>query len=856
MKTRSAFALASALAAVVAMAIGSGCGSKISRCSSDSDCPLGTCDLTVNRCAFLMCNGGAGCPIGAFCNTRVANLCLPVPDGGTNDCVPDCPAYQLCLDTHCQSRYSSIAITQPTDGSVIGGPINVVAQLDVTPGFPRSDPSTLTMLIGFDGGTTSGTLSNQGPGQYQGPVIPTHDGPHQLTARYDTANLSSNTVTVTVTGTNCVPACPMHQQCVGLQCQNRYSGIVIIQPSDGAFLDGGTPVFVFARLIVNPGFLRQDPSMLALLIGLPDGGSTSGTLPILDVGLYESTLVPMGDGPYRLVGRYDAANLNSSPINVTILTIPPSFILAIPTPPPGPDAGYLNSIDPGLLGDAGWRRDQVMLLGISSANPYVVPGTVSLTVTGVGGPDSGHPSVNPTTGCGPLPYCANALVDLSAPDMNAFRGTFGLIVTGTDRAGNVGTTDGGVVVTRWKWAFQTLDGLPIRTSPAVGSSGTIYVGTGNGTTAGSLYAVNPDGTLKWSTDGGWMTASVALGEVDGGIEPVYAAVNSATQTTLHAYNGTDGGDLVPACGPFPGAIRGSVAVTKIDGGEACFAAINSPDGGVMLAMRPFPTPLCIDGGTVNPGAPLLEPAAIAVDNNNNVFFALSSLRIQSLAFDGGWQVRNPANWPVDAGANNVGLAIVGPPTAIVGSATTTGADGGVFAIAASNGAQTWTFTDAGDPRTAWNPSVASGGTNGIVFYGDEGQKLTSVAINTPNSLIATGAGVSRGAPAIARNAIYVADSTSNMLSARDRSTLNPLWTVNNFNGGFFEASIALDCSRDGGAPSLSRPGVLYVPDNAQNLFCFVTDSAGIDVNALWPKYQHDPRNTGNQQTPLSQFGCQ
>ena len=38
----------------------------------------------------------------------------------------------------------------------------------------------------------------------------------------------------------------------------------------------------------------------------------------------------------------------------------------------------------------------------------------------------------------------------------------------------------------------------ILTSPAIGSDGTIYVGTGSGD--GQLYAVNQDGTLKWKTD--------------------------------------------------------------------------------------------------------------------------------------------------------------------------------------------------------------------------------------------------------------------------------------------------------------------------------------------------------------------
>jgi hypothetical protein len=272
-------------------------------------------------------------------------------------------------------------------------------------------------------------------------------------------------------------------------------------------------------------------------------------------------------------------------------------------------------------------------------------------------------------------------------------------------------------------------------------------------------------------------------------------------------------------------------------------------------MRPFPSTLCIDGRTVTPGGPLLEPAAIAVDNDNNVFFALSSLRIHSLAFDGGWQVRNPPNWPVDAGANSVGLAVVGSPSTVIGGATAMGGgDGGVFAIAASDGGRTWTFTDAGDPRTAWNPSVASGAN---VFFGDEGAKLTIVAIgSTTPSAQASDAGISRGAPVVGNDGtVYVADSAANTLSARSSMSLNPIWTVSSFGGNPFESSLALDCSRDGGVSMQLRPGVLYAPDNVRNLYCFITDSRGIDPFSPWPKYQHDPRNTGNQQTSLFQLAC-
>ncbi len=43
-----------------------------------------------------------------------------------------------------------------------------------------------------------------------------------------------------------------------------------------------------------------------------------------------------------------------------------------------------------------------------------------------------------------------------------------------------------------KWSYATGGG--IYSSPAVGPDGTIYVGSRDF----SLYAINPDGTLKWS----------------------------------------------------------------------------------------------------------------------------------------------------------------------------------------------------------------------------------------------------------------------------------------------------------------------------------------------------------------------
>ena len=47
-----------------------------------------------------------------------------------------------------------------------------------------------------------------------------------------------------------------------------------------------------------------------------------------------------------------------------------------------------------------------------------------------------------------------------------------------------------------KWSFQT--GYDVDSSPAIGSDGTIYVGSRDG----NLYAINPDGSRKWAFEAG------------------------------------------------------------------------------------------------------------------------------------------------------------------------------------------------------------------------------------------------------------------------------------------------------------------------------------------------------------------
>jgi len=70
-----------------------------------------------------------------------------------------------------------------------------------------------------------------------------------------------------------------------------------------------------------------------------------------------------------------------------------------------------------------------------------------------------------------------------------------------------------------------------------------------------------------------------------------------------------------------------------------------------------------------------------------------------------------------------------------------------------------------------------------------------------------------------------------------------------------DVPLTIDCTRDDTGTAISAPGVVYVKSGSTSLSAIVVDSHGIDTTAPWPKYQHDPRNTGNVDTPMTDFVC-
>jgi hypothetical protein len=129
---------------------------------------------------------------------------------------------------------------------------------------------------------------------------------------------------------------------------------------------------------------------------------------------------------------------------------------------------------------------------------------------------------------------------------------------------------------RWRTALD----YPVESSPAVGSDGTIFVGTRQqGGEGGSFYAINPDGSVKWHYASiGWVLSSPALGD-DGSIyvgggdgfyaltssgqlkwripepSPVVSSASIGDDGTVYYVSGYVGQDYLKAVDPATGALK-------------------------------------------------------------------------------------------------------------------------------------------------------------------------------------------------------------------------------------------------------------------------------------------------------------
>lgn len=636
----------------------------------------------------------------------------------------------------------------------------------------------------------------------------------------------------------CDPACAAHEECAGQSCAARYSAVVITAPANGAGAKPGASVPVSVSLTLAPGRTEALPNALTLEVKAPGGAVTTQQLTRSGSAFTGEWTAATTTGAYELTAVYAEAALRSSAVTVAVDATAPTVTLSLAPPPARPPTdGGTTYLDPMFPDGGAYRRDDEVVVTLSS-NDADIDASASAVTASIAGGTSATFAITPATGCG-ASYCAAATVNLWQIPMAAARGTLTVTATVRDTAGNEATAQKSADVTRWKW-MNSVPGTAVIGSPPLDSRGNLYIGYSTAA-SGWIRSLNPEGRLRWiRSGGGAVTASGAVGDADGG-EVVVFGEQSGANSTLAALDVRDGG-TVASCGAYSGTFRGSIALTSTtlstEVKESAFAHV-SGNGGRVVAFR-------IGAGTGDDcitlsgvGAMPTDPTSI-VTRGDDAYFGDSLGQVAGYRFNNGaWSAQ--ANWPSDAGLFTRALAVHGSNVVAGGGGP---GRGGLFSISPAGGPPAWELRTS---APAWSPAIAAGGT---AFMGTDGPALVSAALFADAGTTTPTADVVRGTPVIGEGGWLYLPSIDGTVSVRPLSA--PATIAWNLTGlGQLETSATLDCARDGnGQARAGRPGTLYAVASSGEVYAIIVDSRGLDATAPWPKYQHDPQNSGNPARPI------
>jgi outer membrane protein assembly factor BamB len=318
--------------------------------------------------------------------------------------------------------------------------------------------------------------------------------------------------------------------------------------------------------------------------------------------------------------------------------------------------------------------------------------------------------------------------------------------------------------------WQAVTGDAVTGSPAVGSDGSVYVGSDDGT----FYAFNPDGSLKWShaTSGSFDTSAATVGpdgtiyaggsdgkvyafNPDGSLKWTYTIPTPSDSTLSSAVAASpalaaDGTLYVKAeeghlyALTSAGALKWTFAATGVSYAAPTVAPDGTiylgTDGGLFYALTP--------AGTAKWSAPFATPVsgdgiytAAAIDAAGNVYFGTLGGNFYSLDPTG------KLRWSYATGAGISSAPALGGTGAVYFG----GYDSKVYALSAATGAVQWTYALGGQVRAS-APAIDA---NGVIYLGSYDHNV--YALNANGSLLrtyATGDWV-RSSPAIDGTTLYV-----------------------------------------------------------------------------------------------------
>ena len=338
-----------------------------------------------------------------------------------------------------------------------------------------------------------------------------------------------------------------------------------------------------------------------------------------------------------------------------------------------------------------------------------------------------------------------------------------------------------------KWRYVT-EGS-VFSSPAIGRDGTVYLSWYH-----YLYAINPDGTLKWRYDIGEvkvyisMSSSPAIGPHGtiyvGSVDKYLYAINP-DGTLKWRYETGRQVTSSPAIGS-----DGTVYV-----GSDYLYAIN-PDGTLKWRYEPV-------GGYFSP---VIGPDGTVYMGAGDYLYALNS--------DGTlkWNYEMPGWWNIARS-----LSIGSDGTIYVGASYT------IYAIN-PDGTLKWSYRTGS--RVDSSPAIGSDGT---IYIGSLDKYL--YALNPDGTLkwrYETGDGVD-SSPAIgADGTVYVMSEDNYFYALNPDGTLKWRYEIWSLEHGF--------------SPAISSDGTVYIVSSGV-LYAIQTSSMGV-ADSSWPMFRHDPMHTG------------
>jgi outer membrane protein assembly factor BamB len=202
------------------------------------------------------------------------------------------------------------------------------------------------------------------------------------------------------------------------------------------------------------------------------------------------------------------------------------------------------------------------------------------------------------------------------------------------------------------WIFGV--GINFNATATIATDGTIYIGAMNG----FLYAINPDGSEKWSVKYGTWTATTPAIGADGTI--YFAGEGNADNPTFKG--------ILSAYNPVDGSLKWTVGLTeKVNHGGPAVA----PDGTIYVGGHDKQMVAYNPDGTQKWVYPVDSPIEVvpAIDNDGNIYFGDTggSFHVVSPEGEKKWKVAKLGDQITSAAAiGNDGTIYVGANQAGVG----------------------------------------------------------------------------------------------------------------------------------------------------------------------------------------------